>query len=401
MQQRTIAAISIASLILVAKPAQAQLDNRAFTSSVPGRSRDSLVAPVGIARMPDAQAGELRVGLNAFTFFKDNEYFNKIADGYTLFGTQLSPQLIYYPTKDLRLEVGVFVWKDFGNPVLQQVRPTYRATWTVKNHQFILGNLRAALHHGYIEPLFDFERVMRKPLEEWVQYRYLGPRLFLDVWVDWLRQQYRYSNYQEEIAGGLSSRYRLSPDESPWQVSVPFQFTGQHHGGQIDTLRKPLQTLFNEAFGVEARRVTGGSTVRAFRFNGYVLGFQDHSFTFQLPYRYGRALYLNATLETRYADLMLSYWQGDRFFAPLGGAYYQSLSASVTDPQFRDPSRRLLMVRLLRDFRIADAAALTVRVEPVYDFNIQLLDFSFGVYLNFRQEWLVGRLLANKRAGPL
>jgi hypothetical protein len=47
-------------------------------------------------------------------------------------------------------------------------------------------------------------------------------------------------------------------------------------------------------------------------------------------------------------------------------------------------------VRLLRDFRIADSAALTVRVEPVYDFNARLLDFSFGVYLNFRQEWLLG-----------
>jgi len=161
-----------------------------------------------------------------------------------------------------------------------------------------------------------------------------------------------------------------------------------------------LQTLFNEAIGLEARRVAGGTTVRGVRFNGYVLGFQDNSFTFQLPYRYGRALYLNATLETRYADLMLSCWPGDRFSAPLGGTYYRCLSSSVTDPHFLDPMRRLLLVRLLRDFRISDAAALTVRVEPMYDFNIQLLDFSFGLYLNFWQEWFVGHLLANKRAGP-
>ena len=99
----------------------------------------------------------------------------------------------------------MFLWKDFGNPVLQQVRPTYRATyratWTVNKHQFILGNIRPNLSHNYIEPLFNFERVMVKPLAEGLQYRYLGNRLFLDVWVDWLRQQYRYSNYQEEIAG--------------------------------------------------------------------------------------------------------------------------------------------------------------------------------------------------------
>ena len=150
--------------------------------------------------------------------------------------------------------------------------------------------------------------------------------------------------------------------------------------------------------GVEAR-LTVGARGRALRLQGYVLGLQDHSFTFLLPYRYGRALYLNTTLETRYVDIMLSYWQGSRFFAPLGGTYYQSLSSSVTDPAFRDPYRRLLLLRLLRDFRIADAAALSVRVEPVYDFHAQLLDFSFGIYLNVRQEWLLGTAGRRVRAG--
>ena len=29
--------------------------------------------------------------------------------------------------------------------------------------------------------------------------------------------------------------------------------------------------------------------------------------------------YLNGTLETRFADVMVSYWQGSRFVSPLGG----------------------------------------------------------------------------------
>ncbi|MBU6120127.1 hypothetical protein [Hymenobacter siberiensis] len=344
--------------------------------------------------------GDLRLSLNSFTFFKDNEYFNKIVDGYTLFGTQLNPQLVYYPSKDLRLEAGVLLWKDFGNPQLKQVRPTYRATWTTGHHQFILGNIRANLNHNYIEPLFNFERVMQNPLEEGLQYRYLGNRLFMDFWVDWQRQQYRYSNYQEEIAGGLSSSYQLSSDGSNWQVSVPFQFTAIHHGGQIDTLDKPLQTLLNEAVGITVQRQIGSSLIRGLRFNGYVLGFQDNSPTQgQNPFKYGRGLYLNTTLETRYADVMLSYWQGSRFMAPLGGDLYQSASRTVSNPEYLDRQRKILLVRLLRDFRISDAAALTVRVEPLYDFNAQLLDFSFGVYLNFRQEWLLGNVGKRVRVG--
>ena len=399
--------------------ARGQVDNSAFTSASPGGKSDTLrpgrrgatpklvydsAATPGQRRQAlapaPAEAGELRLAVRSFTFFKDNEYFNKIVDGYTLFGTQLNPQLVYYPTKDLRLEAGVFLWKDYGNPVLQQVRPTYRATWTRGHHQFVLGNIQPNLNHNYIEPLFNFERVMLNPLEEGLQYRYLGNRLFVDAWVDWQRQQYRFSNYQEELAGGVSTHYRVRGPDSRWQVAVPFQFTAQHHGGQIDTLRKPLQTLFNEAVGIEIRRSLGHAKIQAFRFNGYVLGFQDHSFTDgQLPFKYGRGLYLNTTLETRYAHVMLSYWQGSRFVSPLGGDLFQSASRTVSNPEFLDRQRKILLVRLLRDFRVSDAAALTVRVEPLYDFSTQLLDFSFGIYLNFRQEWLLGNVAKRGRAG--
>jgi hypothetical protein len=403
--------VGLGLVLITVETAQAQLDNRAFTQPyyvkriaepepAPTTKEDSAKASIRDWISRDAayvealqqggHPGELRLAANSFTFFKDNEYFNKIVDGYTLFGTQLNPRLVYYPTKDLRLEGGVFLWKDFGNPKLQQVSPTFRATWTVNNNEFILGNIRANLNHDYIEPLFNFESVMLRPLEEGLQYRYLGERLFLDVWVDWQRQQYRYSNYQEEIAGGLSSYYRLSNEYRDWQLKLPLQFTATHHGGQIDTLNQPLQTLFNGAAGLEGRRRFPGSAVQAFRFSGYALGFQDHSFSFQLPFKQGWGLYLNTTLETRYADLMLSYWQGSRFISPLGGDLYQSASRTVSNPDFTDPNRRVLLLRLLRDFRIADAAALTVRVEPLYDFNAKLLDFSFGVYLNFRQEWLLG-----------
>ncbi|GAA3981075.1 hypothetical protein GCM10022407_27890 [Hymenobacter antarcticus] len=321
-------------------------------------------------------------------------------DGYTLYGTQLNPQLVYYPTKDLRLEGGVFLWKDFGNPVLQQVRPTFRATWTKGKQQIILGNIRPHLHHNYIEPMFNFERVMLNPLEEGIQFRYNGTRLQVDQWVDWQRQQYRFSNFQEEVAGGISSSYRTSRDGSRWHVTIPFQFTATHNGGQIDTLDKPLKTAFNEAFGIDARYRLVGRNMQAMRFSGYVLGFQNYSFTRgQLPFKYGRALYLNATFETRYADVMLSYWQGSRFISPLGGDFYQSASRTVSNPNFLDRERRLLFVRLMHDFRISDAAALTARVEPVFDFNTRVLDYSLAMYLNFRQEWLLGNVGKRARVG--
>ena len=410
--------VSAVTLLASAAPAWAQLDNRAFTSPEPGHTYLEYPIIIGPANSKQQQAidsldalkgdraskrqittGDLRLSVHAFTFFKDNEYFNDIVEGYTLFGTQLNPQLVYYPVANLRLEGGVFLWKDFGTPQLRQVRPTFRATWRVKNHQFILGNILPNLNHQYIEPLFDFERVMLKPLEEGVQYRYTGSRLFLDVWVDWLKQEYPGVAYQEQIAGGLSSRYRLTSNQSPVSISIPFQFTARHHGGQIDTLHAPIQTLFNYATGVVTKSYIGGRIFQAVRLDAYGLLYDDHSFTYRLPFQRGRALYLNGTLETRYADLMLSYWQGHQFYAPFGGPYYQSIASRYGTPGYTEADRRLLYLRLLRDFRISDAAALTVRVEPVYDFNRSLLDFSFGVYLNFRQEWLLGNVGNRVRVG--
>jgi len=217
--------------------ARAQVDNRAFTEPEPGRKNWEILpiteAMEGIDAHVEPQAGNVKLAVRAFTFFKDNEYFNKIVDGYTLFGTQLNLQLVYYPTEGLRLEAGVFLWKDFGNPVLQQVRPTYRATWTVNKHQFILGNILPNLSHNYIEPLFNFERVMLKPLEEGLQYRYLGNRLFLDVWVDWLRQQYRYSNYQEEIAVASAAATTLAAATAAVRLQYRFNSRPSITGGRL------------------------------------------------------------------------------------------------------------------------------------------------------------------------
>ena len=412
MRNYVLKLLAAVYLLLTSLPGQAQLNNQAFTSRTPGRptsadppnnptNNAALLSSLIAGALPElqaatAEAGDLRLSLRSFTFFKDNEYFNKIADGYTLFGTQLNPQLVYYPTASLRLEGGVFLWKDFGNPRLQQVRPTFRAIYTKGNSAFVFGNILPHLNHGYIEPLFNFERVMLKPLEEGLQYRYRSNRVGLDVWVDWQRQQYRYSNYQEEIAGGFTGVLRLTGDDSPVQLTLPLQFTATHHGGQIDTIDRPLQTLFNGATGLEARyvplTVSGAAWLRALRLQAYLVGFDDHSFTYQLPYRRGSGLYLNATAETRYLNLMLSYWQGRRFVAPLGGDLYQSVSRTVSDPTYTEANRRILIVRLLRDFSLGEAAAITVRLEPVYDFRAKTTDFAAGIYLNFRQEWLLGNV---------
>ena len=47
-------------------------------------------------RPDSARTGELYLSVHNFNYMRNYEYFNKIQDGYTLFGAQLEPQLVYY-----------------------------------------------------------------------------------------------------------------------------------------------------------------------------------------------------------------------------------------------------------------------------------------------------------------
>jgi hypothetical protein len=117
-------------------------------------------------------AKELRLGINTLGFFKDNEYFNKIADGYTLFGYQLTPSVQYYPSEKIKIEAGALFLKDFGNRKYKLIQPTFTATFSTGKHTVLFGTLNGNLNFGYIEPLWDFEKQLTTPIQNGIQYIY-------------------------------------------------------------------------------------------------------------------------------------------------------------------------------------------------------------------------------------
>jgi hypothetical protein len=95
----------------------------------------------------------------------------------------------------------------------------------------------------------------------------------------------------------------------------------------------------------------------------------------------------------------VGYWQGSCFISPLGGDLFQNAPRTVSNSEFRDPQRKIILLRLLRNFRISDSASLTVRAEPLFDLNAKLLDYSFGGYLNFGQDLLLDNVGKRVRVG--
>lgn len=334
---------------------------------------------------------QIRLGMDVLGFHKNNEYFNDIADGYTLFGYQLHPRLVYFPAEFVRLEAGALLWQDFGTSHFNKVLPTFTLKLQKAHYQFLFGTLQGQVSHRYIEPLYDLERIMLEPQETGMQFIWQRDKLWLDAWIDWQKMIYRNDPFREEIAGGLSAEQRLLETSQGLRLSLPFQFTAQHKGGQIDTSPLPLLTVFNGAAGFRLEQKTDHYFWKGWRTENYFLVYKDFSNTYLLPYKQGHGLYLNAGIDTRIQNLMLSYWKGNGFITELGGKLFQSASTTVGHPDYLEKNRQLLILRFSHDLHLMEDLSLSLRFEPLYDLTTPQLEFSNSVYLHFNTDFFLGK----------
>ncbi|MFD1185430.1 hypothetical protein [Pontibacter rugosus] len=342
-------------------------------------------------------ANEIRINIRALGFLKNNEYFNKIADGYTLFGYQLNPSLSYQPTENIKIETGVLLWKDFGASGYQNIAPTFTIKLQREKWALLFGTLEGNLNHGYIEPLYDFERLITHRLENGIQYKLNTQRVRLDSWIDWANMIYEGDNEQELINGGAALNILLLAQEGRGNLAdslylwLPVQFTAQHKGGQIDASDLPLTTVANAAIGLELEKKYERKVLHSLYTKNYIVGFKDFSNEYQLPYKQGYGLYLNVGIYTKYQDVMLSYWRGNGYITELGGQLYQSASTAFKYPDYREKEREILILRFMKDIELIEDLNLTLRLEPLVDFNNPKLEFSSAFYLSFNTDFFVAK----------
>lgn len=348
----------------------AQLDNSAFLDDNP---------------IDTTQENQINLKWHNLNFTKNNEYFNKITDGYTLFGTQFSPQITFQPSKNIRLDVGVYMWKDYGNSKLSQVAPLFTFNYQKNRHRFLFGNLQGNLNHLYIEPLFDFERIMINRLENGIQYINKGQNYFFDSWINWERMLYPKENSLEKVSGGISSYYNVF-NKNRFTIQVPFQTVLMHEGGQIDYSDRNLISLINTATGLSFEyKISEHGIFKSIKADNYFTHFYDFSFVKEQPYQSGTGFYSNFTINTKYQNLMISYWEGNNFMSIQGGRLYPSISSNVKNIGVTEDKRQLLIFRFMSDIKLWDNIYLTGRFEPHFDLINNDFEFSHGLYVNYKQ----------------
>lgn len=357
-----------------------------FNASFAQISTDSLEYRI---RPDSLKTGELQLSVQSFNFMRNYEYFNKIQDGYTLFGTQFEPQLVYFAHPRLVITAGVHAQKDFGEKGIYRTLPLFSIKYKNKNTTLINGVLEGNIHHRMVEPIFDFEKRITDPVEYGTQFLIENKSLFLDAFINWKLMIYKPSPVQEQVFGGLSADYKLI-NNSKIQFSIPLQLTVFHKGGQIDETPDPLETFVNSAFGLKMKVSTSGF-VNTFRSENYVIGYNDFSFTKIQAFSKGRGWYLNAGIDTHHGSLMGTYWNGMSFISSQGMPLYQSVSQHINHAGYTEKNRKLIMIRYSYQKQLIPNLYLDFRFEPYMDLGRpagnRKIEFSNSSFLVYKQSF--------------
>jgi hypothetical protein len=357
-----------------------------FNASFAQISTDSLEYRI---RPDSLKTGELQLSFQSFNFMRNYEYFNKIQDGYTLFGTQLEPQLVYFAHARLAITAGVHLQKDFGSKGFYRTLPLFSVKYKNKNTTLINGVLEGNVHHRMVEPIFDFEKRITAPVEYGTQFIIENKSLFFDAFINWQRMIYKPSPVQEEVLGGISAEYKLLKG-SKVQLSIPLQLAVYHKGGQIDESPDPLETFVNTVVGVKVKMPLTGF-ITAFRSENYLIGYKDFSFTRVQPFSKGRGWYLNVGVDTHHGSLMGTYWNGMSFMAQTGMPLYQSVSQHINHVGHTEKNRKLFMLRYSYQKQLIPNLYLDSRFEPYIDFGRpagkRKIEFSNSSFLVYKQSF--------------
>ncbi len=342
----------------------------------------------------ETDTGTVYFSFSNTNFLKNNEYFWKIAIGYTYFGSQLNPQIAWCPNKYLRLQGGVYFRRDFGTTALQDLQATYSLKLQKNDISLTMGTLEGHVNHRLIEPLFNYERAITNPIENGIQLKIKKHRVWLDTWINWEQQEYFGSPFQEHICAGHSSRISWY-ENGRFRVVIPVQAIVFHKGGQIDTDTTDILSLTNSSTGLCFEYEFGDDNMISSE--NYYVYYKDISPAKHQQYISGDGIYLNLGIKTKYhVNLMASYWQGKFYMAPRGGFLYSSVS-TIPGSIYTEDERKLVLLRLMFQREVLPGLYADIRYEPYFDLGNRFFDeFSYSVYLSYRKDFQLAKVKPKK-----
>lgn len=325
----------------------------------------------------DLPVQKLGLRINSIAFFKNNEYFHPLVEGYTLPGFQLQPRFYFDLGEKFSLEAGVHISQFSGKEGLNSVDPLFRATYlATPRFSVLLGWLKGTANHQLIDPLYQWEKLYTDPLEYGVQFLVNKPGFKLDTWINWEKYIEFNDPFQEELTFGTTSKIRLLQNGS-FELWLPAQVTIKHKGGQVIAVDEPLTTHTNWATGFNIVMNRRSDILRRLMFDFYYAGFTDFSPQKRMAFKNGYGMYSIVTANIASFTSSLGYWRGRQFIAPHGEPLFQSVS--FTDPSISKPDRYVITFKTSYLKQIFRNVSFGAYFESYYDIKLSQMDYDYGI----------------------
>lgn len=332
------------------------------------------------------------IDIESISFFKNNEYFSRITEGYTLPGSFIRPAFVYSPSPSLEIRIGLHQQLYAGR--MEQEKPAliFSSAWKITPATLLtIGSLKGSDSHRLFDPLFDAERVYSSYNETGLSLVTETGSLFSDTWINWENFISAGDSVREVFTAGESFSYTLPLSGEALKLSLPVQLKFKHYGGQISNYDSHVLTYLNAAAG--AKLIFSPAGYRYGTFSAEYLWFGSRELTkkgdagvisgnaswIRLHYNY-RALYLGSF-----------FWMAENFFSPDGNRIYSSVSDYVAG--LIVPERRIWTSAVYFTVKPRGIFEFLAGFEGYYDLREKRMDSAVAIHLR------LNRRIPLRRAG--
>ncbi len=332
----------------------------------------------------DSCSRVLNFRFESSTFFKNNEYFDAFAYGYTGLGFYAKPTLEYTFSPKLKIEGGVYLLKYSGREHFTQVIPILRLQYKMARPlELIMGNIYGTANHRLAEPLFRYDYFFQNHIEYGFQFLLNNTWIRSDLWLSWEHYIMVGDTAQEHLLVGNSTEFKLIRNTKGFRLTVPFQLLVAHKGGQLaPPPHKPMSTIMNVLGGIRMSwHFNENSFIRLepdlLLYEG--LHLPDPGELNAQPFKNGWGSYTRLSYHRKWLNAMAGYWYARRFIAPHGEYLFQSVSE--INPSFSQEKRELVTTKFWFNKTIYRSIKIEARFETYFDLMGHNFDYSYGLYI--------------------
>ncbi len=309
-------------------------------------------------------------------YLKNEEYFNTIASGKTLFGYNVKPILFFYPYADLQVAIGFVGQRFFGDKKkFHKILPLCTTQYNHQNFYLLFGHLPSYIFRSWISPLYDQEKCFTHFMEG-IYFRTSSLSIFLN-WIKYLNKKNK--NPEKFVLG---SKYKIPLYKNyPLQLTLPLQGYIYHVGGQ--NIQYKGYSLLIGALGKAWKYYIPNTLFNSISIK--IFGIKNF-FTTQAActLKHGYGIYYNCKLKSIWGNFEAKYWYGNGFCsANIGENLYQSSILQQREDYFicKEKIRHLFFLSYKNKWQIKNNFSIHFTLLPYYDFINQILEHAAELYL--------------------